>query len=139
MPISFSQDTAGPMTKTVTGAAMMMNAMATGGDDADYVARLDADALSGARIGVMNFARNENNDLNGLFDAALADIEAAGATLIEIDDFDLKAENFWGKAFDVLKYEFKATVNDYLADAAPAVETRSLDALIAFQRSQRRC
>ena len=135
VPISFSQDTAGPMTKTVTGAAMMMNAMATGGDDADYVARLDADALSGARIGVMNFARNENNDINGLFDAALADIEAAGATLIEIDDFDLKAENFWGKAFDVLKYEFKATVNEYLADAAPAVETRGLDALIAFNEA----
>ena len=135
VPISLSQDTAGPMTKTVTGAAMMMNAMATGGDGADYVARLDADALSGARIGVMNFARNENNDINGLFDAALADIEAAGATLIEIDDFDLKAENFWGKAFDVLKYEFKATVNEYLADAAPAVETRSLDALIAFNEA----
>ena len=135
VPISLSQDTAGPMTKTVTGAAMMMNAMATGGDGADYVARLDADALSGARIGVMNFARNENNDINGLFDAALADIEAAGATLIEIDDFDLKAENFWGKAFDVLKYEFKATVNDYLADAAPAVETRGLDALIAFNEA----
>ena len=131
VPISSSQDTAGPMTKTVTGAAMMMNAMISDAKT-DYVAALDESALAGARIGVMNFTRNEHKDVNRLFDAALADMEAAGATLVPIDDFDLQAENFWGKSFDVLKYEFKATINDYLAGAAPAVETRSLDALIAF-------
>lgn len=137
VPISSSQDTAGPMTKTVTGAAMMMNAMvgdkgATGEVLTDYAAALNADALNGARVGVMNFTRNDHGDINGLFDAALADMEAAGATLVDIDEFDLQAENFWGKSFDVLKYEFKATLDDYLADAAPAVEPRSLDALIAF-------
>ncbi len=140
VPISSSQDTAGPMTKTVTGAAMMMNAMvgnsgATGVANTDYVEALNANAFSGARIGVMNFSRNDHGDINGLFDAALQDMEAAGATLVDIDEFDLQAENFWGKSFDVLKYEFKATLNDYLADAAPAIEPRSLDALIAFNEA----
>ncbi len=131
VPISSSQDTAGPMTKTVTGAAMMMNAMA-GDAQADYVAALDENALSGARIGVMNFSRSEHKDINTFFDRALSAMEEAGATLVPIDDFDLQAENFWGKSFDVLKYEFKATINDYLANAATAVETRDLDSLIAF-------
>ncbi len=132
VPISFSQDTAGPMTKTVTGAAMMLNAMADGDAATDYVAALDANGLNSARIGVMNFSRNENSDINALFDSALKDMEAAGAVLIDIDEFTPQAENFRGKSFDVLKYEFKATLNDYLAEAAPAVDTRSLNALIAF-------
>jgi len=140
VPISASQDTAGPMTKTVMGAAMMMNPMAgnSGAPDTneiDYVEALNADALSGARIGVMNFSRNTHNDINRLFDAALAEMEAAGAVLVDIDEFEIQTDNFWGKAFDVLKYEFKATLNDYLADAAPAIEPRSLDALIAFNEA----
>ena len=132
VPISSSQDTAGPMTKTVTGAAMMLNAMADTDTAPDFVSTLDANALNGVRIGVMNFSRNEHSDINARFDRALEDMKSAGAILVDIDEFAPSAENFWGKAFDVLKYEFKATLNAYLADAAPAVETRSLDALIAF-------
>ncbi len=135
VPISSSQDTAGPMTKTVTGAAMMMNAMETNGAETDYVAALDAGALSGARIGVLRFAQGSNKDIIALFDAALKDMEAAGATLVDIEDFEPEAENFWGRARDVLNYEFKAGINAYLADAAPAVETRSLDDLIAFNEA----
>ncbi|GAB4516520.1 MAG: amidase [Amphiplicatus sp.] len=132
VPISFSQDAAGPMTKTVRGAAMMLGAMATGEAKTDYVAALDADALRGARIGVARFAQGENAQVTALFDAALEDLKAAGATLVEIEDFQPAADDFWSKARAVLEYEFKATVNDYLAEAAPAVETRDLDALIAF-------
>ncbi len=135
VPISSSQDTAGPMTKTVAGAAMMLNAMATGDAKTDYVAALDAGALSGVRIGVMNFARNENGDINALFDRAVEEMKALGAVPVEIDDFTPRAENFWEMSFDVLKYEFKATLNDYLADAPPAVETRNLDDLIAFNEA----
>ena len=135
VPISSSQDTAGPMTKTVTGAAMMLNAMATGDAKADYVAALDAAALSGARIGVLRFAAGSNADMKALFEAALDDMAAAGAALIDIEEFEPKTENFWGKARDVLRYEFKATLNDYLADAAPAVTVRSLDDLIAFNEA----
>lgn len=135
VPISSTQDTAGPMTKTVAGAAMMLNAMATVQVRTDYVAALDAAALNGARIGVMNFSRNDHGDINAHFDRALDDMKDAGATLIDIDEFTPSAENFWGKAFDVLKYEFKATLNEYLANAAPAVEARSLETLIAFNEA----
>ena len=135
VPISSSQDTAGPMTKTVAGAAMLLNAMATGDANTDYVAALDADALGGVRIGVMNFARNENADINALFDRAVEAMRELGAVPVAIDDFTPRAESFWDKSFDVLKYEFKATLNDYLADTPAAVESRSLDDLIAFNEA----
>ena len=132
VPISSTQDTAGPITKTVEGAAMMLNAMATGEAKADYVAGLDPEALQGKRIGVARFAEGSNADVITLFHAALTDMEAAGATLVDIDTFQPATEDYYGKAYDVLKFEFKATLNAYLADAAPAVTTRSLEDLIAF-------
>jgi amidase len=135
VPISSSQDTAGPMTKTVTGAAMMLNAMASGAAKTDYVAALDADALSGARIGVLRYAQGSNAAIITHFNAALADLEAAGATLVEITEFDQQNEQYWSDAYAVLEFEFKATINDYLADAAPAVTTRTLEQLIAFNEA----
>ncbi|WDI33250.1 amidase [Hyphococcus flavus] len=134
VPISSSQDTAGPMTKSVTGAAMMLSAMATGEARTDFAAALDAEALNGARVGVLRFAEGSNADIIKLFDAAIADIESAGAEIVEIEDFEPSAENFWVKSRIVLDYEFKATINEYLDDAAPHVLTRSLDELIAFNR-----
>ncbi|MDX1740442.1 MAG: amidase, partial [Rhodothermales bacterium] len=132
VPISSSQDTAGPMTKSVTGSAMMLNAMATGPQKTDYVAALDSTSLNGARIGVMRFAEGSNADIKKLFDAALAELESAGAVLVEIADFSPSTDDFWDKAYDVLKYEFKTTLDAYLADTPPEVPTRSLDELIAF-------
>jgi amidase len=134
VPISSTQDTAGPMTKTVTGAAIMLAAMATD-NDTDYTAALDADALQGARVGVMRFAEGSNADIVGRFNEALATLEQAGAILVEIDEFQTRAEDFWDKAGKVLRYEFKATLNDYLADAPPEVTVRDLDQLIAFNES----
>lgn len=132
VPISSSQDTAGPMTKTVTGAALLLSAMATGEGKTDFAAALDPAALDGARIGVMRFAQGSHAGVRRLFDQALDDMSAAGADLVEIDYFEPATGNFWGKAQDVLRHEFKATINDYLAGAAPAVTVRSLDDLIAF-------
>lgn len=135
VPISSSQDTAGPMTKTVMGAAMMLNAMATGDAKTDYVAALDANALTGARIGVMRFAQGENGDIREKFNAALDAMQAAGAELVEIEAFEPATEDFSGKSYDVLLYEFKATLNDYLASAAPEVTARTLGDLIAFNEA----
>jgi len=135
VPISSSQDTAGPMTKTVKGAAMMLNAMATGAAKTDYVAALDADALDGARIGVLRFAQGSNADIIARFDAALEELEAAGATLIEIDAFEPSVENFRDYSGKVLRYEFKATLNAYLADAAPEIAVRTLAGVIAFNEA----
>ncbi len=135
VPISSSQDTAGPMTKTVRGAAMMLNAMATGEAKANYVAGLDAGALDGARIGVARFAEGANADVVALFNAALEDLEAAGATLVEIEEFEPDTEDFWRKSGVVTQTEFKAGLNAYLAETAPAVETRTLADLIAFNEA----
>ncbi|MEM7327805.1 MAG: amidase [Pseudomonadota bacterium] len=132
VPISSSQDTAGPMTKSVKGAAMMLNAMATGAAKTDYVAALDGSSLSGKRVGVMRFSQGSNADILMRFDAALAVLEAQGAVLVDIEDFSPDAENFWGDALSVLQYEFKHTLNEYLASTPDAVTTRSLADLIAF-------
>lgn len=135
IPISHSQDTAGPMTKTVKGAAMMLTAMAGMDASIDYAAGLDTASLSGKRVGVMRFAQGSNADIHARFDAALAVLEAQGAELVEIDTFDPDAENFWGDALSVLEYEFRHTLNAYLSDTPDSVATRSLAELIAFNEA----
>jgi len=135
VPISSSQDTAGPMTKTVKGAAMMLTAMATGEAKTDYAAALDEGALQGARVGVLRYAQGSNADIIAHFDKAVADLEAAGAILVEVEEFEPQGENFWGEAYDVLKYEFKATLNEYLADAPDSVTARTLEELITFNEA----
>jgi amidase len=132
VPISSSQDTAGPMTKTVTGAAMMLNAMATGEAKTDYVAGLDAGKLNGARIGVLRYAVGGNKDIVKRFNAALEVLKANGAELVEIEERPAQPQGFGGHSFNVLLYEFKATLNEYLADSAPAVPARTLKDVIAF-------
>ena len=132
VPISSSQDTAGPMTKSVTGSAMMLNAMATGAAKTDYVGALDENSLSGQRVGVLRFAQGESADIQTRFNAALEVLEAQGAILVEIESFSPDAENFFGNAFDVLQYEFKHTLNEYLASTPDTVMTRSLAEVIAF-------
>ncbi|MEO1303515.1 MAG: amidase family protein, partial [Pseudomonadota bacterium] len=72
VPISFSQDTAGPMTKSVMGAAMMMNAMDTTEAPTDYVAALDAGSLNGARVGVARFSQGSNPLILERFEAGLS-------------------------------------------------------------------
>jgi len=137
IPISSSQDTAGPMTKTVRGAAMMLNAMGVGEGrgDLDYVAGLDADSLQGKRIGVLRFSQGDNADIVAHFNAALKQLEEAGAILVDINEFDMGVEDFGTKSRAVLDYQFKTTLNAYLADAAPVVTTRTLDDLIAFNKA----
>ncbi|MBY9067924.1 amidase [Hyphomonas sp. WL0036] len=129
VPISPSQDTAGPMTKTVTGAALLMNAMAP--DEVDYTEHLSGAALKGKRIGVLRAAQGSNPDIIANFDKALREMRQLGATLVEIEENDIPGE-FWPASLRVLEYEFKDSLNAYLADAAPGVETRSLSDVIAF-------
>jgi amidase len=65
-------------------------------------------------------------------------MKSAGATLVEIDAFSLDVENYGQKSLDVLLYEFKAGMDEYLAEAAPAVTARSLEQLIAFNTREPR-
>ena len=143
VPISATQDTAGPMTRTVGDAAAMLTVMA-GSDPRDpataeadrrkedYAARLKPDALKGARIGVMRYAAGFHPGTDAAFARALAVLKAQGAVLVEIPDFP-NGDKIGGYELTVLLNEFKAGLNAYLASTDPAkVRTRTLAEVIAF-------
>ena len=142
IPISHSQDTAGPITANVRTAALVLSAIA-GSDPADpatpdadahhadYLAALKPDALRGTRIGVLRFATGWSTPTDKVFDQALATLKAQGATLVDITD--LKDRNKIGEGERlVLNTELKADLNAYLATTPPAVTARTLADLIAF-------
>ena len=131
IPISSTQDTAGPMTRTVRDAALMLNAMATGPGKTDFTAPLSETALNGKRIGVLRFAVGSNAEVEALFEDALEALTAQGATLVEIEELDLPDGYGPGERM-VLEVEFKHTLNEYLANAAPSVQHRTLADVIAF-------
>ncbi|HET7816074.1 MAG TPA: amidase [Sphingomicrobium sp.] len=142
IPISASQDTAGPMAASVREAAELLSAMA-GSDPADaatkeadghkenYAAALNAGSLNGARIGVMRFASGFGTD--GPFERAIAVLKAQGATLVEIKEFDEK--DMGANEFKVLLAEFKAGLNDYLKSSPAPIPVRSLADVIAFNKA----
>ena len=143
IPISASQDTAGPMTASVREAAALLGAIA-GTDTADpatreadkrkldYAAALDSGSLKGARLGVMRFASGFGTDQ--AFDAALAMLKAQGAVLVEIKAFD--DAGIGENEFKVLLTEFKAQLGDYLKGSPAPLPARSLADLIAFNKAQ---
>jgi amidase len=144
VPISHSQDTAGPMTRTVRDTAILLSAMA-GTDPADpttkaadrrrvdYVAALDPTSLSGKRIGVMRFAAGFNPRVDALFDAALADLRKAGAEVIEISTLEHR-EKIGPAEWSMLLTEFKVGLNAYLKSTPAKIPVRSLADVIAFNR-----
>ena len=147
VPISHTQDTAGPMTRTVADAALMLAVMAgtdaadpaTAGADAhvtDYVAALgQGPGLAGAKLGVLRFAAGYLPALDEAFERALDELRGAGAEIVEIEEFEsLGPIN--RDELDVLLTELKADLEAYLADAAPAVTTRTLADLIAFNERE---
>jgi amidase len=144
VPISHSQDSAGPMARSVRDAAILLTAIAgtdpadpaTANADAhrtDYVAALDPAALRGKRIGVMRFAAGFNPQVDALFEAAVAQMRSAGAALIEIPAFDTKPMRDAEKI--VLMDELRTDLDAYLATTPPAVKARTLADLIAFNRA----
>ena len=132
IPISSTQDTAGPMTKTVKGAAMMLEAMDN--TNSKYVADLDTESLTGARIGVLRFAEGSNPDIIARFNQAIDDLQEAGAIIVEISDEKPEGDDLGPKAYNLLKYEFKATLNDYLSKTPDNVTVRNLTDLITFNQ-----
>jgi amidase len=132
VPISPTQDTAGPMTKTVTGAAMLLDAMDNA--EVDYVAGLSTSALQGKRVGVVRYAVGQDRSILPLFEAALLVLQSQGAELVDIDQAYPLPDRFRQMTFDVLRYEFKASINAYLKAAPPGVTARSLAALIEFNQ-----
>lgn len=150
IPIAHSQDTAGPMTRTVADAAALLSAMA-GADPrdrmsaagavrgaADYTRFLDPDGLRGARLGI---ARKRYTGYNGhvdnVFDEALAALRQRGAIIVDHADVVTEDRLTNGEELTVLLYEFKADLNAYLAGLGPDAPVRSLADLIAFNERER--
>ena len=141
IPIAATQDTAGPMARTVADAAVLLGAMA--GTDprdgatagarvaADYRAFLQADALKGKRIGVMRNFFGFDRRVDALMEATIEAIEQAGATIV--DKANLPTRGQFGEAERlVLHYEFKDGLQKYLAALGPAAPMKSLADVIAF-------
>lgn len=144
VPLSHSQDSAGPLAQTVEDVALALEAMAgTDPEDPataladqrrqDYVAALDT-GIAGMRIGVFRWAQGKDPNVVSAFEAALEVLRAAGAELVDIHDFEPDPV-LWRSGLDVLRTEFKASINAYLEASAPAVTTRSLAQLIEFNRA----
>ncbi len=142
VPIAITQDTAGPITKSVMDAAMMASAMA-GSDEndpatqhadarkSDLTTGLSAEALSGMRIGALHVAIGNDPRVKALFEENLEVLEKAGAVIVDIEEFE-QSPTLWADEFEVLKYEFKASLNDYLASTPDNISVRSMEDLIAF-------
>ncbi|HUP54526.1 MAG TPA: amidase [Methylomirabilota bacterium] len=145
VPITADQDTAGPMARNVTDAAVLLGAV-TGIDPADdatadqagraysdYTMFLDADALDGARIGVWRVGTYDptvSPEIEALMDDTVATLEAAGATIV--DPARIEIEPAYGPEFEALLCEFKTDVASYLATYTAAGYPKTLQSLIDF-------
>jgi amidase len=144
VPIAHSQDTPGPMARTVADAAAVLGAM-VGSDPADaptrnsatkgrrdYTPFLDAGGLKGARIGVVrNRLFGYSAAADRLAEAAIADMKKQGAVIVDPVNIPTLGR-FDDTEYEVLLYEFKADLNKYLAALGPASPVHSLKDVIAF-------
>ena len=142
IPIAPSQDTAGPMTRTVTDAAILLEAMAavdstdaatdgSRGRDTDFTSQLHRNRLVGARIGIARDWSGKDARLQQHLDTCIAELEAAGAEVIDPVE-TLSSDSFTDAELKVLYYEYKAALNQYLQDTPDTVPVASIDDLIAW-------
>jgi amidase len=147
IPIAHSQDTAGPMARTVADAAVLLGVLA--GPDprdpvtrrapasADYSKLLGVQSLKGARIGVARkkfFGYNEATDR--LAEQAIAVLKAQGAVVVDPADIP-NVGTYENDELEVLLHEFKTDLGVYLGTLGPAAPVKSLQELIAFNESHR--
>jgi amidase len=148
IPIAHSQDTAGPMTRTVRDAAILLGALAgidardeatnasRGKAVADYTQFLDKDGLRGVRLGVARKHFGFSERVDKLMNDLLAEMKKLGAVLVDPADIPTTGK-FDDSEFEVLLYEFKADLNTYLAGLGPQAPVRSLKDVIAFNEKNR--
>ena len=146
VPISFSQDTAGPMTSSVQDAWLMASVMA-GADKNDSATKnaddylleipsssLLATDLKGKRIGVVRYRQGDNPHVLAVYEKALKQLEASGATLVDISDFS-QPDSFWADSYNVLLSEFHHSINEYLSNSPASLPAKNLSELIEFNQA----
>ncbi|WP_432328287.1 amidase [Mucilaginibacter sp. P25] len=143
IPISKTQDTAGPMARTVKDAAILLGAL-TGIDtldlatlgskgriEADYTKFLDANGLQGKRLGIEKSALNDNPTVVALLQDAIKTLKSKGAEVVEIE-LNKELKTIGKNEFTVLLYEFKDGLNQYFGNANSKIKT--LADVIAFNK-----
>ncbi|MFM9911792.1 MAG: amidase [Chitinophagaceae bacterium] len=144
IPISSTQDTAGPLARTVKDAALFLSVL-TGIDSSDAITEtsmgkskpdyskfLDAGALNGKRIGIDRKKKSINQHLNSLLEEAIALIVKRGAIIVDIEYLS-KINELGNYELTIMQYEFKAGVNSYLSSANH--KTKSLKDVIEFDKN----
>jgi len=148
IPIAHSQDTAGPMARSVSDAAILLGAI-TGQDASDsattegqgkalsdYTRFLDKDGLKGMRLGIARKYFGFNDGVDKLMSERLKDLKRLGAVLVDPADISTSGK-FDDSETEVLLYEFKADLNKYLGGLGPGAAVRSLKELIDFNEKFR--
>jgi amidase len=144
IPIAHSQDTAGPMTRTVADAALLYAAL-VGADAADAITatappaqpgegRLAPDTLKGARLGVARAYFTGYDEADAVIDAAIAQLRALGAVIV--DDVELAAVSYGDAELSVLLHELKAELPQWLRSFAPQAKVQTLADVIAYNQAQ---
>lgn len=147
VPISVTQDTAGPMTRSVADAALMASVMAgtdekdeatlaTGRPDSQELVNITGD-VHGLRIGLMRYRQGNNPDIIAAVDNAIDLLRSQGAEVVEIDSLE-QPEDFGAKSYLVLLAEFKTTLNEYLLSSPATLPVANLAELIGFNRTSKR-
>lgn len=148
IPIAHSQDTAGPMTRTVSDAAILLGALA--GEDpgdpktkesrghvhTDYTRFLNRNGLAGARLGIVRRNFGFNDRVDRLMNDLIAQIKKLGAVVIDPVSIPT-AGKFDESELEVLLYELKADLNAYLAALGPQAPVKSLKEIIEFNEKNR--
>ncbi len=148
IPIAHSQDTSGPMGRTVADAATLLGALAgederdpatessRGMSHTDYTQFLDPNGLRGASVGVARNFFGFNDKVDELMNTAIEAMKRSGAVIIDPADIST-AKELGDSEFEVLLYEFKADLNAYLRRRGESVAVRSLADLIDFNEKNR--
>lgn len=148
IPIAQSQDTAGPMARTVADAVILLGALrgvdsrdaATSASDAkapgDYAKYLDTEGLRGARLGIVRRSFGFNDDVDRLMNGRIDEMKRLGAVIVDPAEIPT-AGTFDDSELEVLLYEFKAGLNAYLANLGRNAPVHSLKEIIEFNEKNR--
>jgi amidase len=148
IPIAHSQDTAGPMCRTVTDAVILLGVMAgidprdkatntsQGKAQTDYTKFLDRNGLKGARLGIVRKSFGFNDAVDKLLNAHIEEMKRMGAVIVDPADIPT-AGKFDDSELEVLLYEFKADLNAYLAGLGAKAPVKSLKEVIDFNEKHR--